>query len=276
MAKAKKNTQQQAAPAARTVPVSNKPEVTLQQNIADLQRSTKFLGFGDTLDKEIAEKRAAMKPGDKHFAIETSKFYMKPGSKENDLSTQDKMTYTLNYERGKGDTVYLNNYKAELSKLVKMEDGSLAPQHREHTFYVNRSGTVTAKEAYNLLDERAVYKKDITNKDGEKYNAWVTMDFVNLKDGKPQKKIYNDQYGFDMPQALGGLQLKESKNEKSAKFLTEGLYKGDLRPATLLKDPNDEKGQKIYIAADPKFKNFKQYNEDGTKLFQKRAPSMKH
>ena len=48
----------------------------------------------------------------------------------------------------------------------------------EQTFYLNKGKGVTAKEAYNLLEGRAVHK-ELTTKAGEPYKAWIQLDFEN-------------------------------------------------------------------------------------------------
>ena len=62
---------------------------------------------------------------------------------------------------------FFNRYDATLEKANK--------EQLSHTIYLNKGQGITMKETYNLLNGRAV-NTDLTNKAGEKYNAWIQLD----------------------------------------------------------------------------------------------------
>ncbi len=51
-----------------------------------------------------------------------------------------------------------------------------SPNMMEQTFYINKGNNITLKEAFNLVSGRSI-NKDLTNKEGQVYNAWMQMDF---------------------------------------------------------------------------------------------------
>ena len=66
------------------------------------------------------------------------------------------------------DMYFLNSYHASLER----SNGEKVDQ----TFYLNKGKGITAKEAYNLLEGRAVFK-ELANKAGYPYKAWLRLDF---------------------------------------------------------------------------------------------------
>jgi hypothetical protein len=47
------------------------------------------------------------------------------------------------------------------------------------TIYLNKGRGITIKEAYNLLNGRSIHK-DLSNKEGQKYQAWLQLDFKQI------------------------------------------------------------------------------------------------
>ncbi|MHA4875680.1 hypothetical protein, partial [Enterococcus faecium] len=65
----------------------------------------------------------------------------------------------------------------------------------EQTFYIHKGKGVTAKEAYNLLEGRSVYK-ELTNKAGVAYKDWIQLDFTKKdKHGNHEVKQFHENYG---------------------------------------------------------------------------------
>jgi hypothetical protein len=134
---------------------------------------------------------------------------MRPDSKKDDLSTRDKVDYALQFRKGKdSERYFFNSYTASLEK-----NGHTA----EHKFYIDKGAGMTRKEAYNLLDERAVYK-ELKNKEGEKYNAWLKVD-PEKKDAKKPYLSYGEGYGYDVVKARGKHAIKELGDEAAMKTL---------------------------------------------------------
>lgn len=145
---------------------------------------------------------------------------------------------------------FFNSYKVDLQKDNSKES-------LEQTFYINKGSNITMKEAYNLMEGRAV-NKELTNKEGQLYNAWVQMDFKEI-DSNSNFKLnqYHQNYGYDLEGTLAKLPLKELENPKYKEDLIDSLKKGNLQSATFLKDGNEVKQ---FIEANPQFKTINVYD----------------
>jgi hypothetical protein len=119
------------------------------------------------------------------------------------------------------------------------------------------------KEGYNLLDGRAVHKT-LTNKQDEKYNAWLLLDFKNVtQSGNYQIKQFHQNYGFDLENTLSKYPIKELENEKYKEALIKSLERGNLQSATFQMNGKEEK---IYITPNLTFKTLGAYNSDMQKI----------
>jgi hypothetical protein len=87
-------------------------------------------------------------------------------------------------------------------------------------------------EAYNLLSGRAV-NKDLNNKEGQPYNAWLQLDF--------QEKDKNDNYKGEAvscrlwvrPEMVAAkYPIKEQLNAEEKTKLMKSLEKGNLTQVT--------------------------------------------
>ena len=127
-----------------------------EKNFNYLKDQVKYTGFGDVLENELKEKMQKQSP---EFQIyHNTKF-------GNDISVAG-----LHFKKSEqSDMYFFNRYNLTL----KQEN---SPDLMEQTFYINKGNNVTLKEAYNLMSGRAI-NKDLTNKEGQVYNAWMQMDF---------------------------------------------------------------------------------------------------
>jgi hypothetical protein len=220
-------------------------------NLEYLQNNLKHTGFGDKLNTELEKQ---LKTGVPEFTLRTSEYYMRPDSKKDDLSTKDKVDYALQFRKGKdSERYFFNSYTASLEK-----NGQTA----EHKFYIDKGNGMTRKEAYNLLDGRAVHK-ELKTKEGESYNAWLKLD-PEKKDAKKPYLSYGEGYGYDVVKALGKHAVKELGDETALKKVVDGLEKGNLVPVTLVKGGNEER---MVAAANPQYKAVDLYGMDGRKVF---------
>ena len=147
------------------------------------------------------------------------------------------MEATLYFKQGEQNEMYFfNKYDAKLSK---------GNETLEQTFYMDKGRGFTLKEAANLLEGRAV-NKDLVNSDGQKYNAWVKLDFENKNDqGNYKMQRYHENFGYDIEKALVKHSIKELEDQTQTKDLLQSLKKGNLQAAT------DQNGERIFIAAEP-------------------------
>jgi hypothetical protein len=135
--------------------------------------------------------------------------------------------------------------------------------NQEQKFYLNKGKGFTAKEAFNLLSDRAV-NKDMTNKEGENYNAWVKLKPAEDNGKNRDFQIFNENYGFDLKETLSKYPIKEMKSPEAAERLMNSLKKGNVQSVTFTQ--NGEETPKL-ISANPQFKNLHVYNHDGTVMF---------
>jgi hypothetical protein len=165
----------------------------------------------------------------------------------------DTATATLHFKKSdQSDMYFFNKYDLTL----KAEKGSEA---LTQTFYTGKTNSITLKEGYNLMNGRAV-NKDLTNKDGQMYNAWLQMDFREVdKNGNFPLKQFHQNYGFSLEKELAKHPIKELSNEEERSKLVASLQKGNRQAVTLTKDGAE---QRVFIEANPKFKTINIYDSD--------------
>jgi len=141
------------------------------------------------------------------------------------------------------DMYFLNSYHATLER----RNGEKIDQ----TFYLDKGKGVTAKEAYNLLEGRAVHK-ELTTKTGEPYKAWIQLDFEKKdKNNNHEVKQYHEKYGYDLQAAVGKYALVELDGGEKEKSLLHSLQKGNMQSVTFEKNGIADK---MFIEANPQYK----------------------
>lgn len=208
------------------------------QNLEFLQSNLKYFGFGDKLNEELEKNMKAQKP-DFQLKLEVPRFN----------STVD---YTLHFKKsGQTEMYFFNKFDASVRSQERGEGKS-------QSFFINKGNGVTAKEAFNLLEGRSVFK-NLLNKEGEKYGAWLKLDFENTDErGNFRMKQFNGQYGYDLDRTLANYPIKELSDPEQKKQLLQSLEKGNLQQVTM---KQGEKEGKYYIEAIPQFKNVNVYDQ---------------
>ena len=113
-----------------------------EQNFLYLKDNIKYLGFGENLDEALKSK---LNQG-------AAEFFLTHKTEINRKSFEA----ALHFRKSDNSEMYfLNSYSASLQRT----NG----EKLEQTFYLNKGKGVTAKEAYNLLECRAVFK-ELSNK----------------------------------------------------------------------------------------------------------------
>jgi hypothetical protein len=208
-----------------------------EKNFEYLRDQVKYSGFGEGLESELKEKMQEQAPS---FTLNHNAQY-----------GNDKAVVTLNFKKSdQSDMYFFNSYKVDLHKDNSKES-------LEQTFYINKGSNITMKEAYNLMEGRAV-NKDLTSKEGQVYNSWVQMDFKEADStGNFKLNQYHQNYGYDLEETLSKHPIKELENTKYKEDLMDSIKKGNLQSATFLKDGNEVKH---YIEANPQFKTINVYD----------------
>ena len=100
--------------------------------------------------------------------------------------------------------------------------------------------------------------KELANKEGVAYHAWVQLDpKVTDKNGNHILKQYHENYGFDLGKSLAVLPVKELGTDDDRNKLVRSLERGNLQAVTF--DRNG-KGERMFIEANPQYKTLTVYD----------------
>ncbi len=223
---------------------------TLNQNVMNtqnaefLKKSLLNLGFGDKLNTEL----------DKEMAAKTPEFKLGLQHEFN----QKTVDYTLHFKAGDNkDMYFFNKYDATISHK---DDPA---KDINQSFFINKGSGITAKEAFNLMEGRAVHKQ-LYNLEGQKYQSWLTLDNKNLtENGNKKIKHYHENYGYDIDKVIADKGIKELEDPKAKEELMYSLRKGNAQQITIGGDGEDKK---YFIAANPQFKTVDLFDHQMKKI----------
>jgi hypothetical protein len=220
------------------------------KNFEFLKDGLKYMGFGDKLNSEL-ETRINEQPTE--FKLSMQGEYKKDSGVE-------RVDYTLDFRKSdQTDMYFFNRYQATLRNE---EDPT---KEKSQTFYVTKNSGITAKEAYNLLSGRSV-NKDLTNKEGQPFNAWLKMDFTEKdKNDNFKVKQFTSGYGYELDKVLDKFPVKELADAEQKEKLMKSLEKGNLTSVTFQKDGKEDK---MFIEANPQFKTLTVYDASMKKMYQ--------
>jgi hypothetical protein len=165
-----------------------------------------------------------------------------------------KMDYTLHFKAGDQKEMYFfNRFEASLKNA---DDPT---KDRAQTLFINKGHGVTAKEAFNLVEGRAVEKK-LYNAEGQTYTAWLKLDFKNKDDYNNHKlQKFSEGYGYDLEKTLAKYPIKELNDNQQKQELMRSLRKGNAQQVTV---EQDGKSHKYYIVASPQYKTLNVYDSN--------------
>jgi hypothetical protein len=223
-----------------------------QKNFDYLKDQVKFTGFGEGMENELKEKMQKQTP--EFQIIHNTKF------------GNDGLTASLHFKKSeKTDMYFFNRYQVSLIPEQSKDK-------MEQTFYINKEGSITLKEAYNLMNGRSI-NKDLINKEGQVYNAWMQMDFKQTdNNGNYKLKQYHQNYGYDLMTALEKHLIKELTNQQDKTRLVESLQKGNRQSVTFVLNSNE---RKHFIEANPQFKTINVYDGNMQRLNSKQGQNEK-
>lgn len=224
------------------IQLTNKNEIMNEKNFEYLKDNIKYHGFGETLNPEL-ENQLAKGQGEFSLAFKTE-------------VNKKEIESTLHFK--KSDTTDMYFFNKYDTRLKNDKDETMA-----QTFYLNNGSGVTLKEAYNLLHGRAVHK-ELTNKEDQKYKAWIQLDFsAKDKHGNYERKQYHENYGYNVKEALSYYPIKEMQKEDDLKTLVRSLEKGNVQMVTL---ETPGKDLKVFIEANPQYKGINVYTNKMQRL----------
>ena len=200
-------------------------------NLDYLNRQIKFTGFGEG---HAAELKAKIEKGEVEFVLLHNQDFGK-----------DQTAATLHFRKAENSDMYFFNRYALLLKTDQY------PDPIKQTFYVNaKQDNITLKEAYNLLSGRSVFK-EMTPKEGEKYKAWLLLDFKDINaNGQFKMNQISGKNGFDLEASLVKHPIQELNTNEGTRRLLESLERGNRQQVGY--GPEGQI-QKVYLEAAPKF-----------------------
>lgn len=207
-----------------------------EKNFEYLKDNIKYMGFGEKQNDTLEQH---LKDGKESFQLKfTAEVNKKPFEAVLQFRKSDN-----------SDMYFFNSYQASLERT----NGEKLDQ----TFYLNKGKGVTSKEAYNLLEGRSVFK-ELSNKAGEPYKAWIQLDFDNKdKNNNNEVKQYHENYGYDLKAAVAKFSVAELDGGEKEKALMQSLQKGNIQSVTI--EVNGEQ-KKMFIEANPQYKTVNLYN----------------
>ena len=219
------------------------------KNLEFLKEGLKYLGFGDKMNADLESK----------IKEQPTEFKLNLVGEFNKDNIKDRVNYTLDFKKSdQTDMYFLNRYQASL----KNDDPA---QEKTQTFYITKNSGITAKEAYNLLSGRAV-NKDLNNKEGQPYNAWLQLDFQEKdKNDNYKVKQYHQGYGYDLEMVMSKYPIKEQLNADEKSKLIKSLEKGNLVQVTFAREGGEDK---MFVAANPQYKSLDLYDAKMQKQYQ--------
>lgn len=219
------------------------------KNLEYLKEGLKYLGFGDKLNADLENK----------IKEQPTEFKLNLVGEFDKHNIKDRVNYTLDFKKSdQSDMYFLNRYLANL----KNEDATL---EKSQTFYISKNSGITAKEAFNLLSGRAV-NKDLNNKEGQPYNAWLQLDFQEKdKNDNYKVKQYTAGYGYDLDMVMSKYPIKEQLNADEKSKVMKSLIKGNLTQVTFSREGGEDK---MFITANPQYKSLDLYDAKMQKQFQ--------
>ncbi len=212
-----------------------------QETLSNLQNDLKYLGFGqNTLLNQQLEEQVLKEL--REFELYTEEYF----------DDQTKIEAKLYFRKTEASERY---FVYKFDALLRYSDDP--DKDRAQTFKIYKGYGITFKEAFNLLQGRAVFKNNLDS-GGEKYSAWFQLNF-DKKDPENNYIVskYYSGYGFDLEKALKNYSIQDLQKEDTKAALIRSLQRGNLQQVIMNKT---NKTEKMFIEANPKNKTITIYS----------------
>lgn len=218
-----------------------------------LKNQVKYLGMGESekLHKDL--ENAILSP-DKNVDVKVE--YNNPDK----LMKGNTISFDLHIDKGEQGGVFLNSYTANLT----MKNG----EERSQSFKVQKENNITAKEAINLLEGRAVkIEHDRVDKETGELSRTESFIKLKLKDEKTEYgnykyEWYNKGYGVDVDDIMNKSNLvfaDDTQRERTKKH----LEKGNITEVSFVHDKKEIKG---FAVLNPQYKQLNLYDSNMNRL----------
>ena len=170
------------------------------------------------------------------------------------------ISFDLHIGKGEQGGVFLNSYTANLT----MKNG----EERSQSFKVQKENNITAKEAINLLEGRAVkIEHDRVDKETGELSRTESFIKLKLKDEKTEYgnykyEWYNKGYGVDVDDIMKKSNLvfaDDTQRERTKKH----LEKGNITEVSFVHDKKEIKG---FAVLNPQYKQLNLYDSTMNRL----------
>ena len=218
-----------------------------------LKNQVKYLGMGESekLHKDL--ENAILSPEkDVNVPVE----YNNPDK----LMKGNSISFNLHIGKGEQGGIFLNSYTANLT----MKNG----EERSQSFKVQKENNITAKEAINLLEGRAVkIEHDRVDKETGELSRTESFIKLKLKDEKTEYgnykyEWYNKGYGVDVDEIMKKSNLvfaDDTQRERTKKH----LEKGNITEVSFVHDKKEIKG---FAVLNPQYKQLNLYDSTMNRL----------
>lgn len=218
-----------------------------------LKNQVKYLGMGESekLHKDL--ENAILSPEkDVNVPVE----YNNPDK----LMKGNTISFNLHIGKGEQGGIFLNSYTANLT----MKNG----EERTQSFKVQKENNITAKEAINLLEGRAVkIEHDKVDKETGEISKTESFIKLKLKDEKTEYgnykyEWYNKGYGVDVDDIMKKSNLvfaDDTQRERTKKH----LEKGNITEVSFVHDKKEIKG---FAVLNPQYKQLNLYDNGMNRL----------
>lgn len=218
-----------------------------------LKNQVKYLGMGESekLHKDL--ENAILSP-DKNVDVKVE--YNNPDK----LMKGNTISFDLHIDKGEQGGVFLNSYTANLT----MKNG----EERSQSFKVQKENNITAKEAINLLEGRAVkIEHDRVDKETGELSRTESFIKLKLKDEKTEYgnykyEWYNKGYGVDVDDIMNKSNLvfaDDTQRERTKKH----LEKGNITEVSFVHNKKEIKG---FAVLNPQYKQLNLYDSTMNRL----------
>lgn len=218
--------------------------ITKEQNIAYLEKGLYYSGFGIEANKPLNEHIGKKVP---EFSIPVD---MHVAGKD--------MAFRLDFRQSEKEPnmYFFNGYQATLK-----EDAT-----KTQFFSISKNHGITAREAVNLLEGRAVAKlfstEDKETGETRKMEMWTSIDFSKKKEnGNFERKAVFPWDGFDINRALETIAV----NQEIPAWKLASLKKGNLVSHEVVIDGKELTGTMVVNLP---FKTVDVFDDKGVRVFQ--------
>lgn len=188
---------------------------------------------------------------------------LRSGSSQFQLIYETRMVNTdilsvLHFKRSpSSDLYYFNRYE-----LFFRPDH--LPYEVLQVFFVVRDQIISLREAFNLLNGRAVWKAR-PQAEARSSWYWLKLDFHQLDGyGNYRYRYFHPRYGFDLEQVLSRFAIREWDDPPQRERMIASLRKGNQVRVHFFHEGQD---RTYWIEANPQFKTLNIYDEERRRLY---------